>query len=179
MGAIETLIIVVVGVLASILFPNFLGIQMSVLFGYIIGLAIIGMVAHKDTQAATFATVVFIYLFVVKIIVPMFMYAIFPGIPEIGDIIVNLTGNTFVVLALSAAFCAKLIIENEKIQWIIWVDTIILVFLTYAHSNPVINAYLSPLYWYFNIGMLLLFLTFMTLIMTAIDWLTSGEGIMS
>lgn len=176
MGAIETIIIIVVGVIASILFPNFLGIQMSILFGYIIALALAGAIAHKDTQAATFATVVFIYLFVVKIIIPMFMYAIFPGLPEIGDIVIELTGNTFVVLALSAAFCAKLIIENEKIQWVIWIDTIILVFLTYAHSNPVINAYLAPLYWYFNIGMLLMFLTFMTLIMVIVDWITSAQS---
>lgn len=172
---LEVLIVVGAAIIIQLVWPNVLGLDTAVIFGYLVPLAVFGKVFNRERAVATFCTIVLIYIFVFKLIIPLFIYYIFPGLPEIGDVVVEFTGNTFVLLVLSCAFASPLIVENEKIRWAIWFDAIILVFLVYAHSDPGIDAFLAPLYWYFNPGMLMMLVTFLTLLMLFIEFVT-GAG---
>jgi len=177
----KEIITIIILAIIGFIWPTFLGMDMRIFSGYIISLMLLGIFRGTimgDEEAsgrlAVMATVVVIYMFVIKMILPMFAYLIFAGIPTVGDLIVEFGGNTFVILAIGTAIASPIAIDSNKVKVIIWVNASILAFLVYTQSNPTVGAFLAPLYWYVNPGMIMIFLTVMMIILMVIDSLTGG-----
>jgi len=101
-----------------------------------------------------------IYTFCIKILLPMAAYYIFAGVPQLGDLIVAVTGDTFVIIAAIAAINAPMLIGEDKlIMSLVWINSSLIIFLSLAGQNRTVNAFLSPMYYYFNPGMLAIFMS--------------------
>jgi len=178
--ALKCIIILVIMGVITLIWPTFLGMDMTVFSFYIGGLMVLGLIRslmgneEASGRLAIMATVVIIYMFVIKVILPMFAYLIFAGIPTIGDLIVEFGGNTFVILAIGTAIASPIAVDSMRVKVIIWINAAILSFLVYTESNPTVAAFLAPLYWYVNPGMVMIFLTVMMIILMILDAITGG-----